>query len=141
MDIGESNLVGDDQGEIIRYNYNHDGQNRFITRETANCDKVRDAGAVFPFLGDSIASGRPRSVQVINHDLNLPIFRYFNGVGEGTPLVIDCQTGIEPFCAEIPNIRRIEITLAVRTDEKDPATKDWKRMNYSTSMLVRNHAF
>jgi type II secretory pathway pseudopilin PulG len=143
MDIGESNLVGDDPGEIIRYNYNPDGQNRgFITRETANCNNIRAASAAFPFLGDSIASGRPRSVRVINNDLNLPIFRYFNGVGqEGTPLPINCSTGNEPSCVEISNIRRIDITLAVETDEVDPATKVRKRMTYSTSVLVRNQAF
>ncbi len=143
MDIGESGFVGDGRGEIIRYNYNFDGQNRYITREAANCDEVRAASAAFPFLGDSAASAseRPRSVRVINHDLNLPIFRYFNGVGEGTPLDIDCRTGNEPSCAQIPNIRRIEITLAVRTDEVDPSTKLPRRMNYSTNVLVRNHAF
>jgi type II secretory pathway pseudopilin PulG len=142
MDIGESNLVGDDRGEIIRYSYNFDGQNRFITRETANCDNIRAASAAFPFLGDALASGRPRSVRVINNDMNLPIFGYFNGVGqEGTPLLINCTTGNEPSCAEIPNIRRIVITLAVETDEVDPATKARKQMIYSTSVLVRNHAF
>ncbi len=141
MDIGESNLVGDDRGEIIRYNYNSTGQDRLITRETANCDNVRAASAAFPFLGDTIASGRPRSVRVINQDLNLAIFRYYNGVGEGPPLLINCSTGNEPSCAEIPNIRRIDITLAVETDEVDPVTKARKRMTYSTSVLVRNHAF
>ncbi len=141
MDVGESNLVGDDRGEIIRYNFSSEGQNGFITRETANCDNARAASAAFPFLGDTIGSGRPRSVRVINPRFNLPIFRYYNGVGQGTPLAIDCQTGNEPSCTEIPNIRRIVITLAVETDEVDPATKARKQMIYSTSVLVRNHAF
>jgi type II secretory pathway component PulJ len=139
MDIGESNLVGDDRGEIIRYNY--DQANQSITRETANCDQVRSASAAAHFLGDTIGSGRPRSVRVINQELNLAIFRYYNGVGGAPPLPINCLTGNEPSCAEIPNIRRIDITLAVETDEVDPTTKARKRMTYSTSVLVRNQAF
>jgi|PlaIllAssembly_1097288.scaffolds.fasta_scaffold117089_3 type II secretory pathway pseudopilin PulG len=144
MDIGESNLVGDDRGEIIRYHYNFDGQNRFITRETANCDNIRAASAAFPFLGDSIASGRPRSVRVINCQLDSgvvngrgqpAIFRYFNSIDPGGEL----YPGDNPD--DIPNIRRIGITLAVETDEVDPATKVRKRMTYSTGVLVRNHAF
>jgi type II secretory pathway pseudopilin PulG len=142
MDIGESNLVGDDRGEIIRYNYNFDGQNRFITRETANCDNIRAASAAFPFLGDNQASPRPRTVRVINQDLGIlnglgqtAIFRYFNAIGPGGELYPGGNVN------DIPNIRRIDITLAVETDEVDPATKARKRMIYSTSVLVRNHAF
>jgi type II secretory pathway pseudopilin PulG len=145
MDIGESNLVGDDQGEIIRYNYNHEGDNRFITRETANCDNPRIATAVFPFLGDNAALTRPwRTVRVVNWDpdsgvvngLGQPaIFRYWdarNPAGELYPHINPNQ---------IPQVRRIDITLAVDTDEVDPTTKARKRMIYSTSVLVRNHAF
>jgi type II secretory pathway pseudopilin PulG len=142
MDIGESNLVGDDRGEIIRYNYNFDGQNRFITRETVNCDNIRAASAAFPFLGDNQASPRPRTVRVINQDLGIlngrgqpAIFRYFNAIGQG----VELYPGVN--ADDIPNIRRIDITLAVETDEVDPATKARKRMTYSTSVLVRNHAF
>jgi hypothetical protein len=40
----------------------------------------------------------------------------------------------------IPNIRRIDITLAVETEEVEPTTKARRQMTYSTSMLVRNHA-
>jgi hypothetical protein len=144
MDIGESNLVGDDQGEIIRYNYNHDGQNRFITRETVNCDNPRAATAVFPFLGDNAASTRPRTVRVINRDPDSgivnghgqpAIFRYFNAIGPGVELYPGENA------EDIPNIRRIDIILGVETDEVDPATKARKRMIYSTSVLVRNHSF
>ncbi len=142
MDIGESNLVGDDRGEIIRYNYNFDGQNRFITRETANCDNIRAASAAFPFLGDNQASPRPRTVRVINQDLGIvnglgqpAIFRYFNAIGPGVELYPGGNAD------DIPNIRRIDITLAVETDEVDPATKARKRMTSSTSVLVRNHVF
>lgn len=142
MDIGESNLAGDDRGEIIRYNYNFDGENRFITRETANCDNMRAASAAFPFLGDNPDSARPRTVRVINGDLGIvngrgqpAIFRYFNAIGPGEELFPGENVG------DIPNIRRIDITLAVETDQVDPTTKASKRMTYSTSVLVRNHAF
>jgi type II secretory pathway pseudopilin PulG len=145
MDIGETNLVGDDQGEIIRYNYNFTGQERFITRETANCDNIRAASAAAPFLGDSVGSGRPRSVRVINNDLNIrngrtpggdiAVFRYFDARNPANELYPHISPG------QIPQIRRIDITLAVETDEVDPTTKARKRMTYSTSVLVRNQAF
>jgi prepilin-type N-terminal cleavage/methylation domain-containing protein len=145
MDIGESNLVGDDQGEIIRYNYNSTGQERFITRETVNCDNIRAASAASPFLGDSTGSGRPRSVRVINNDLNIrngrtpvgdiAVFRYFDARNPANELYPHISS------SQISQIRRIDITLAVETDEVDPATKVRKRMTYSTSVLVRNQAF
>ena len=147
MDIGESNLVGDDQGEIIRYNYNSTGQERLITRETANCDNIRAASAASPFLGDTIGSGRPRSVRVINRDLGIvnglgqpAIFRYFDARNPATEL----YPYSDPPGGDVnqtPRIRRVDITLAVETDEVDPATKARKRMTYSTSVLVRNQAF
>jgi prepilin-type N-terminal cleavage/methylation domain-containing protein len=143
MDIGESNLVGDDQGEIIRYNY--DQANQSITRETANCDQVRSAAAAAHFLGDTIGSGRPRSVRVINNDLNIrngrmpvgdiAVFRYFDARNPANELYPHISS------SQIPQIRRIDIALAVETDEVDPATKARKRMTYSTSVLVRNQAF
>ncbi|HSW63218.1 MAG TPA: prepilin-type N-terminal cleavage/methylation domain-containing protein [Dissulfurispiraceae bacterium] len=116
-----SDWVGDDPNEVIRYVY--DAANQRITRATS-C-----AGAQ-PFLGDTAASGRPREVLVVNNDLGLPVFRYFNG--QGTELT-------SPVTAQIPAIRRIEITLAVQTSEIDPTTKTRKSMIYSTRVLPRNH--
>jgi prepilin-type N-terminal cleavage/methylation domain-containing protein len=141
MDVGESGLVGDQKGEIVRYAYEQD--NQCLTREAANCDstKTRDPSAVFPFLGDRPQSTRQRTVRVINNGLNLAVFRYYNGVGQGTELPIDCSAGNEPSCRLIPDVRRIEITLAVETDEVDPASKKRRQMIYSTSVLVRNHVF
>ena len=62
--------------EIIRYNFVQTGNDRYITRET-NC------GGAQPFLGDIIASGSPRTVRIINADadVNVPVFRYFDGQG------------------------------------------------------------
>jgi hypothetical protein len=59
------------------------------------------------------------------------IFRYYDGSGaeiypDANPLVI-------------PNIRRIDITLAVETETIDPNTGRRRRMIYSTSVIPRNH--
>jgi len=121
MDIGESGAVGDNPNEIIAYNY--DTANQRLTRST-NC------GGAQAFLGD--VSGNPRSVRVINNTLNIPIFRYYDGQGN------EIAAGSLP--AAIPNIRRIEITLAVETEEIDPNTNQRRRMIYSTSVIPRNHA-
>ncbi|KAF0185815.1 MAG: Uncharacterized protein FD164_76 [Nitrospirae bacterium] len=120
---GGSDWIGDDPNEVIRYVY--DAANQRITR-TANC-----AGGAQPFLGDTALSGRPREVLVVNNNLVIPaVFRYFNG--QGVELA-------SPVTAQIPNIRRIEITLAVQTSEIDPTTKTRQSMIYSTSVLPRNH--
>jgi len=140
MDVGENNRVGDDRGEIIRYAY--DQNNQSLTRETATCGQT--VWSVDHFLGstDDPQLKQPRTVRVINQDLNLAVFRYYNGIGqEGTELAINCSAGNEPSCNEIPNIRRIDITLAVATAEADPASKRRKQMIYSTRVLVRNHVF
>jgi hypothetical protein len=145
MDLGESNKVGDEKGEIVRYRYNTD--NQFISRETINCDK-RNVGGALPFLGSNpnASTPKPRTVRVINNNLDDPfrnilngrndvaVFRYYNGIGAGGELFPDINPG------DIPNIRRIDITLAVETDEVDPSTKARKQMTYMTSVAVRNHA-
>lgn len=133
MDISDG-AGGDGQGaltepnEIISYNYVFVAPEEYITRGT-NC------GAPQPFLGDLSTSGNPRTVRVINVDLGIPIFRYFNGQGNAIP-VDGTANGIP---AQIPNIRMIEITLAVETDEIDPGTGQRRRMIYSTRELIRNH--
>ena len=121
MDIDESGEVGDHNNEIIRYAY--DAANQYITRST-NC-----AGGAQPFLGDRADSGRPRTVRVIN-DASMPVFRYFDGSGNV----------IAALPAGIPDIRTIEITLAVETAEVDPNTGNPRTMIYSTTIIPRNHA-
>jgi hypothetical protein len=146
MDVSESSQVGDMGGEIVRYEYftraMNPVNNQYITRETTRCGSPRDARAALPFLGAGQGTGKPRNVRVINDDLNIvngqqapAVFRYYNAIGPGVELFPDTNP------AAIPNIRRIDITLAVETDEVDPASKTRKRMIYSTSVLVRNHAF
>jgi prepilin-type N-terminal cleavage/methylation domain-containing protein len=128
MDIDENSTLGG-ANETIRYVYNPAvGQER-ITRET-NC-----GGGAQPFLGD-VQGTQGRSVRVINNTLipNIPMFRYFDGMG------VEIPAGSLP--AGIPNIRRIEITLAVETEDIDPnsTTMQRRRMIYSTSVITRNHA-
>ncbi|MGV8058667.1 MAG: PilW family protein [Smithellaceae bacterium] len=127
MDIAGSAGDGDgmlgDPNEVIRYNY--DTANQYITRET-NC------GGGQPFLGDTAASGRPRTVLVINNTLGIPVFRYFDGAG--------AEIASASLPAGIPNIRRIEIVLAVETEDVDVNTGQRRRLIYSNSVIPRNHA-
>jgi prepilin-type N-terminal cleavage/methylation domain-containing protein len=121
MDILESSVVGDNPNEVIGYVY--DSANERVTRDV-NC------GGALPFLGD--VPGNARSVRVINQTLGIPMFRYFDGLGSDIP------AGTLP--GSIPNIRRIEITLAVETELVTPDTGTRRRMIYSTSVIPRNHA-
>jgi len=128
MDISDGSggdgdgMLGDDN-EVIRYAYN--AANQYITRGT-KCQ----AGQ--PFLGDTVA-GR-KTVRVINGTLGIPVFRYFNGQGAEIAVSGTDLGGL------IPNIRRIEIVLAVETEGVDPNTGQRKRLIYSTSVIPRNHA-
>jgi len=110
--------VAVDTNEIIRYNY---VSNLYITR-SVNCTTAQ------AFLG--AADAEDRAVRVINAQLNLPLFRYFDGQGNelASPVAI------------ISRIRRILITLAVETENIDPSTGQRRRLVYSTSAIVRNHA-
>jgi prepilin-type N-terminal cleavage/methylation domain-containing protein len=121
MDILESGAVGDNPHEVIAYVY--DSANERLTRDV-NC------GGALPFLGD--VPGNARSVRVINQTLGIPMFRYFDGLGA------EIAAGTLP--GSIPNIRRIEITLAVETEMVTPDTGTRRRMIYSTSVVPRNHA-
>jgi prepilin-type N-terminal cleavage/methylation domain-containing protein len=123
MDIDENSTLGG-ANETIRYVYNPAVDQERITRET-NC------GGAQPFLGE-VPGTQGRSVRVINNTLNIPMFRYFNGMGVEIPAA--------SLPAGIPNIRRIEITLAVETEDIDPNTMGRRRMIYSTSVIPRNHA-
>ncbi|HOX94292.1 MAG TPA: hypothetical protein PKV09_05820, partial [Syntrophales bacterium] len=123
MDISENSIIGDNANEIIRYAY--DTANQRITRST-NC------GGAQPFLGDAVANVNQRTVRVINNDLNISVFRYFNGTGT--------EIAAASLPGSIPDIRRIDITLAVETEHVDPNTNQRRRLIYSTSVIPRNHA-
>jgi prepilin-type N-terminal cleavage/methylation domain-containing protein len=125
-DIGGSGsdgdgVVGGSTNEIITYTY--DSANQYITRST-NC------GGNQPFLGDTAASGRPRSTRVIN-TAAVPVFRYFDAQGT--------QITTAGLPAGIPNIARIDITLWVETEDVDANSGQRRRTIYSTSVIPRNH--
>jgi prepilin-type N-terminal cleavage/methylation domain-containing protein len=149
MDSGESGQVGDAGAEIVRYNY--DQVKQYITREVPTCGKARAGTDAGSFLGEDQATGLPRTVRVINNNLTVPsrnivnghkavaVFRYYDGKADGlNPYGTEIYPGEDSTV--IPKIRRIDITLAVETDEVDPTTRTKRQMTYSTSVLVRNHA-
>ena len=135
MDIGQSGAIGDNNNELIRYAFDPGTTNECITRET-NC------GGEQPFLGrPGTSTAGPRNVRVINARLginngvgNPAIFRYFDARNPATELYPDTDP------TAIPRIRRIDITLAVETDEIDPSTRSRRQMIYTTSVIPRNHA-
>jgi len=134
-----------DCNEIIRYEYLSGTTDLRITREiiryNATAAPPTTTSGAQPFLGTSdadVASGNPRTVRVINNTAGtgntaLPVFRYYDGTG----------TELFPTTANqapIPNIRRVEITIAVETEDIDPNTQQRRRLIYSTSVIPRNHA-
>ena len=127
MDLDASTLIADGNNEVIRYVY--DTTNQYITRAT-NC------GTNQPFLGDTTASGRPKGVNVTNAALGLPVFRYYDGSGAE----ITIGAGANQLPASIPNIRRIDITIAAETDKVNEITHQKGNIIYSTSVIPRNHA-
>ena len=121
-DINENGSVSGQNrnpNEIITYTY--DAANQYITRETG-------CGGNYSFLG--AMPGDPRAVRVINTTA-VPVFRYFDA--QGTEIT---AAGLP---AGIPNIARIDITLWVETEDKDPNSGLRRKMVYSTSVIPRNH--
>jgi prepilin-type N-terminal cleavage/methylation domain-containing protein len=124
MDVNESGAITDASNEVVTYTYVSDAVNGgYITRST-NC------GSPQPFLGDTVGSGNPRVVRVIN-TAAVPVFRYYNGSSPPAELT--------SFPGDIPNIARIEITLWVETEDVDPNTRQRRPFIYSTSVIPRNH--
>jgi hypothetical protein len=133
MDVVENGTIAKtDANEIIEYAY--DSTSQTITRRV-NCATTAD-----PFLGGGTgAAAGTKTVNLINSTAGTnnkngvpAIFRYFDSTGnELTP---------DTTATDIPNIRRVDIALAVQTEEMDPSTRTYRQMIYSTSVLVRNHA-
>jgi prepilin-type N-terminal cleavage/methylation domain-containing protein len=133
MDINDSGAVGDASNEIISYAYLSGDSDLRITRETVRCPTSgRTASGAQPFLGASAGGTAPRTVRVINQTVNVPVFRYYNGRGTEIFPTAGDQTAV-------PNIRRIDITLAAETEDIDPATKERRRIIYGTSVITKNH--
>jgi type II secretory pathway pseudopilin PulG len=131
MDISDSGVVGDAPNEIISYGYLSGSTDLRITRETIRCPGPTTGGAQ-PFLGAQAGGTDARTVRVINQTVNVPVFRYYDGAG----------TEIFPTAGDqisVPNIRRIDITLAVETEDVDPASQQRRRLIYGTSVFPKNH--
>lgn len=76
--------------------------------------------------GDAtILGGEDLSTTVMNDTLGIPLFQYFNSAGNIT--------------ANIPDIRRVRITIVADTRTRDSLTGQAKRMTYTTDVLVKNH--
>jgi prepilin-type N-terminal cleavage/methylation domain-containing protein len=125
MDANDNSVINgtaNNPNEIIEYNY--DTANLRVTRRT-NC------GTALPFLGDTVASGRPRIIRIVNNAVNVPVFRYFDF---NNNLIAPAN-----LPAQIPLINTIEITLVADTEDIDPATHARRRIVYSTRVIPRNH--
>ena len=130
MDLNGSGSCGEAgaANEIIVYAL--DTANQRITRETWTCSGAPASGGVQSFLG--AAAGQVKTVRVVNHDVAIPFFRYFDSAGT------DITSSLP---GAIGQIRRIEITLVVDSENVDPslAGSQRRRMIYSTSVVPRNH--
>jgi len=133
MDVVENGSIAKtDANEIIEYAY--DAASQTITRRV-NCATTAD-----PFLGGGTgAAAGTKTVNLINSTAGTinkngvaAIFRYYDSTGN--------ELSPDTTPADILNIRRVDIALAVQTEDKDPSTRAYRQMIYSTSVFVRNHA-
>ncbi len=132
MDISKNSRIGE-QNELIRYAYLPGTSDLRITRENVRCSSgVRTTSGAQPLLGGNPNTGVPCTVRVINDSLNIPLFRYYDGAGS--------EIAAASLPGAIPNIRRIEITLAVETQNVDLMRRERRQLIYSTSVIPRNHA-
>jgi len=76
----------------------------------------------------AILGGSAPFSNVRNAAAGVPLFRYY-----------DRNNTLLAAPISIPAIRRILITIVADTADKDLNTKQYKRMVYSTSVVVRNH--
>jgi prepilin-type N-terminal cleavage/methylation domain-containing protein len=113
MDLDRSRVIGDGTNEYIVYSY--DGAST-LTRN------VSCGGA------QAILGGTAPYTNVANVAAGVTMFRYFDATNTELNVPIN-----------VPNIRRILITIVADTAENDLSTHKPKRMAYSTSVMVRNH--
>jgi hypothetical protein len=78
-------------------------------------------------------AGEVKTVRVVNNDVAIPLFRYFDKAGT------DITSSLP---GAIGQIRRIMITLVVDSENFDPSLggSQRRRLIYSTSVIPRNHA-
>ena len=118
MNLNKSTTIGDVENEYIVYSY--DGAST-LTR-SVNCGTAQ-----------AILGGSAPYTNIRNAAVGVPMFRYYDGTN--TLIAAPVST------ADNPNIRRVLITIVADTAEKDVNTYQYKRMVYSTSVMVRNHGF
>ena len=122
-DLNANGIIAE-PNELVTYTL--DTVNQRITRK-AGCGGVAQS-----FIGDVIAaSNRQRNVRVVNSDLGITMFRYYDSAGNE---IVAANLPIN-----IPQIRRIDITIAVIA--ADPDFKGQTRqIIHTTSVIPRNHA-
>jgi len=109
-------VIGDVANEYIEYSY--DGASTL--NRSVSCVGAAILGGTAPFTNVRNAAVLPTPI---------PLFQYFDRNDQLTAL--------------IPNIRRIQITIVTDTaanDTTQSGTPRPRRMIYSTSVIVRNHA-
>lgn len=116
MDLNASAIIGDVANEYIVYTY--DGAST-LTRN------VSCGGA------EHILGGNAPFTTVKNAAAGVSLFRYFD----------KNNNELTSPVANIANIRSILITIVAWTQDKDVGTQQYKKMVYSTRVIVRNHAF
>ncbi len=114
MDLNASGSIGDVPNEYIMYTYN---------AATGTIERNVSCGGNTDILGGIIPDTDVRN------PVTIPLFRYFDAADN--PLTAPVN---------IPAIRRIMISIVSDTAENDVNTGQPRKMIYSTSVLVRNHA-
>lgn len=122
MDMDGSGRIGDGNNEYIVYSYDVTSTLPSILTRSVNCGTA-----------EAILGGSAPYTNVRNAAAGVPLFRYY----DSTNTLISAPVST----ANIPNIRRILITIVADTSEKDISTQQYKRIVYSTSVMVRNHGF
>jgi len=123
MDLNANGAVTE-PNEIVTYTL--DTTNQRITRQ-AGCGALPQS-----FIGDvAAASNRQRNVRVVNSNLGIPMFKYYDSAGN--------EIAVGSLPTNIPQIRRIDITIAVIAADPDFQGQT-RQIIHTTSVIPRNHA-
>ena len=125
MDLDKSGTIGNVANEYIVYSY--DGANT-ITRNV-NC------GGNQAVLGGTVPESNVRNAAVL--PAAIPLFRYFD---KNNLEITNTVNNNASLVNGIPAIRWIKITIVTDTAAIDTISGQPRRMIYSTSVIVRNHA-
>jgi hypothetical protein len=141
MDIGggpggsPSGIIGDANNEYIEYSYNANANT--ITRNVS-------CGGDAVILGPTVTVPPSTPTSNVCNGINLcngiagagvALFRYYDRLNQ--------EILVTSLPARIPDIRSIQITIVTDTlanDTTQAGTPRPRRMIYSTSVIVRNHA-